>query len=283
MKEEKSPNEKKAAEDRIFTKYRTANLVLVCVIGLVFAGNSIVGIACSNAVYSTASLYNSFLPNDYINLFFGISVLIASVALALRTVGIGFIGWISSLMFILYNSIAYLFAVRNGVSLVANSILTLLCVIGLILLAKSLNGGRLTPEPTGVRRPGIYGAILIVMGLIFVTRALVNIISSASGKVDLSFADVGVNIADVVICSFWVVSGILLSGRKRSGYITGLISYLHGSLLFVALILFMMIQPLLCGTEFSATDLLVIVIMSLVMLIPCALLMRRFLSRAKAE
>jgi hypothetical protein len=283
MNEEKFLKKKTVTNNPVFIKYRIAHLVLVCAIGLLFAGNSIAGIVFSDTIYPASDLYNSFLPNDYINLFFGIPVLFASVVLTLQTVRIGLIGWISSLMFILYNDIAYIFAVRNGFSLITNFILTLLCIIGLILLATSLNYKLLTPVSPRVRHSGIYGAILVVMGLIFVARALVNIINSASGNVDLSLPDVGVNIADMVLCSFWIISGILLIGKKRSGYIAGLVSYLHGSLLFLTLIIFLMIQPPLCGTEFLATDLFVIAIMSLVLLIPCILLMRGFSSKAKNE
>lgn len=119
--------------------------------------------------------------------------------------------------------------------------------------------------------------ILVAMGLIFVGRALVNLIRSMDGDVNLPLPDIWVNIADMIICTLWIISGILLFSKKRSTYIAGMISYLHGSLLFLSLIIFMAIKPLLCGTEFIAADLFVIGIMVWYFLFPVFSLCGSFL------
>jgi hypothetical protein len=272
-------NENAVTKDSIFKRYGGIHLVLTCMIGFLFAGNSIAGIMFSDLVYPIPDIYNSFLPNDYINLFFGIPILILSVVLALRALKIGLAGWAASLMFALYNAIAYLFAVRNTFSMIVSAFIVLLCIVELILMALSLNHETVSAQAPHVRHSRIYGSILIAIGLIFVLRALANIIKSAGGYAGLSLPEVGVNIADVIVCSLWIISGILLIVRQRFGFFAGLISYLHGSILFLSLMAFLIIQPLLCGMKFSVADLAVIGIMSLVLIVPSVLLVRKLSQR----
>lgn len=74
--------------------------VMTFAIGLLFAVNSIVNLIWTDKVYPVSTMYNSFLPNDCINLFLGIPVLIVSVILSLRHNRIGLIGWAGSLLFV---------------------------------------------------------------------------------------------------------------------------------------------------------------------------------------
>jgi hypothetical protein len=55
-----------------------------------FAAQSALGVTLRTLVYPTADLYGAFVPNDYINLFFGVPCLIVSLALALRNARLGF-------------------------------------------------------------------------------------------------------------------------------------------------------------------------------------------------
>lgn len=259
-------------KESLLSKHHTATFILAGIIGFLFMSNSIAGIAFSGELYHTPVMYVSFLPNDYINLFFGLPILIVSMLMWRHGQSIGLIGLTAALIFILYNNIAYLFAVRNVFSLIANTLIVSLCIIQLILLLKILSNVRGRLKEPCIRRPGIYGAILVAAGILFIARAVMNLLNSALGQIDLSIPEIGVNIADVVICPLWIISGILMFRKKRFGYIAGVIAYLQGSMLFFALIVFMIIQPLLCGTEFIATDLLVIAIMGMTFFIPCFVL-----------
>jgi hypothetical protein len=267
--------ENTAAKDQTFTQNVGIHLILTCVIGLLFAANSFTGMMASELIYPTADLYNSFLPNDYINLFFGVPILILSAVLLSKKTGIGFAGFAASLMYILYNSIAYLFAVRNAISMSINALAVLLCGIGLVSAAISFSRKPVTLT-SAVRRPRLYGGILAGIGLVFVARALVNIVSLAAGNAELPLPDIGVNIADIVICACWIISGgLLIFNKSKFGLPSAWISYLHGSMLFLSLIAFLIIQPLLCETEFASEDVIVIGTMSLILIIPCILLTRR--------
>ena len=252
-------------------------------LGFCFAVNAIAGVAFSDTLYPASDLYDSFLPNDWINILLGVPVVVLSAVLALRGRKLGAIGIGASLLFILYNAVAYLYALKNAFSLIVNALTVLLCAAGLILLMTSMRRRQPSPEPFPVRRPKLYGAILIVMGLIFIGRAAGNFVGAATGSANLPAPELGVNIADSVVCLFWIVSGALLFGKNQSGYSAALISYLHGSLLFLALILLMVLQPVFWGIELVLTDLLVIAVMSLTFFVPCALLTRGFLSAAKGR
>ena len=243
---------------------------------LLFVANSVVNLIWKDTIYPIPDLYNSFLPNDYINLFFCVPILVVSLIMVRRAKNIGFIGWAGSLMFVLYNEIAYLFAVRNVYSQISNGGIALLGLVALITLIRSLDCQKLITDASPVRRHKAYGAVLIIMGLVFVMRAAVNIISVTVGSVSLPLSETGVNIADIIICLFWVVSGILMVKKSTYGYVMGFISYFHGALLFIALIIFMAVQPAVCGTDFIATDFLVIAIMSLTFLIPVIRLIYKF-------
>jgi len=247
-----------------------AALMLPSAAGFFFAAQSALGIAFPGTVYPTSDLYNAFLPNDYVNLFFGVPVLIVSLVLALRKSPLGLIGVCSSLLFILYNSAAYLFALSNPYGLALSAIVTALCAAALIPCAVSLRKAWQAAKPAGIRRPKLSGGILTAMGLVFVGRALASIAEGGSA------ADVGVNAADAILCSLWVISGFLLLAKKPNGVriAAAAVCVLHGSLLFAALILFMLLQPLLCTAAFAAADLLAITLMGLVMIVPCVLLLR---------
>ncbi len=255
------------------TKNSRLITIMTFVVGLLFAANSIINLILADKIYPTSDMYNSFLPNDCINLFFGVPILFMSVILALRQKKIGYIGWAGSLLFVLYNEIANLFAVRNTYSVIMNATIVLLGVVAIAQLLASLDYQKPPQAGFSIRYPKAYGVILIIMGLLFVARAIMNMVNVANGMV-LPLPDMGVNIADLIICSLWIVGGILLFRKSTVGYIVGFISYFHGSMLFMALMVFMIIQPALCGTEFVMSDFIVIMAMSLTFLIPFVLLIR---------
>ena len=272
---------KQSAETPGFPAYnpsRLIHLIMLCAIGLLFATGAVAGITHPDALYPTADLYNSFLPNDYVDLCFGMPVFLLFLVLALRKLRIGLIGLGSALLFILYNSVAYLFAAQHAFAITVNAFVVLLCVIELGLYAASFPATWRGHQPGAVQRPELYGVVLAVMGVIFVVRALSGII----GAHTLTASDIGVNVADAVICSVWIVSGVLLLIKGASGprFTAALVAYVHGSLLFIALLLYMALQPALCGTAFEPIELTAVALMSLLLIVPCALLLRRFSPRA---
>lgn len=90
----------------------------------------------------------------------------------------------------------------------------------------------------------------------------------------LSETELAVNVADFLTAPAWVIGGILLWQRKELGYVTGLGLLFQGSMLFVALIVFLLLQPLLTSAPFAIADVIVIAIMGLICFIPFGMVVR---------
>lgn len=252
--------------------------VMATTVGILLAVNSTLNIVWAELIYSTVSMYRALLPNDCINLFLGVPVLFLSVRLTLQRSRIGPVAMAASLLFVLYNEISYLFAFRNTFSFVINTAMTLMCLAAIVRLAVSMRQSSVQMQPT-VRRSRVFGVILIAMGAVFVARALMNIRNA--GAIAMPLWDMGVNIADAILCSLWIVCGILLIGKPKNGGIPVFVCFFHGSMLFLALLLFMIMQPLVCGTEFVLADFLVILLMSMTFVVPLILFIRGLAKEAQ--
>jgi CHASE2 domain-containing sensor protein len=64
------------------------------------------------------------------------------------------------------------------------------------------------------------------------------------------------------------MGGILLWRRKEFGYVTGLGLLFQASLLFIALIIFLLLQPFFARAPLATVDIAVIFIMGLICFIP---------------
>lgn len=251
---------------------------LVIAVVLLFAANSLINITQSAHIYSPA-LRLAFLPNDWINLVFGVLLLLVSLFSAARQMRLGFALLAAALLFVLYNEIAYLYAMRNIVSLVMNALMVALCCISLYLMCV-LFPALPKSEAAGARPVWGYSIVLIGIGAVFAARAVVQLLQSGSG--DASLAAIGVALADLVLCAVWMASGVVMLKRSATGMTLGMVSLMNGSILFLALIAFLAIQPVVVGSAFAPVDLAVIAVMSLIFFVPTGLLMKR-LSKAEAK
>jgi hypothetical protein len=84
-----------------------------------------------------------------------------------------------------------------------------------------------------------------------------------------------------LITPAWVIGGILLWQHKELGYVTGLGLLFQASMLFIALIIFLLLQPILTKTRFALADIILILIMGLICFVPFALFVRSVLSKSK--
>ena len=112
------------------------------------------------------------------------------------------------------------------------------------------------------------GGVLAGLGSLFLLRVMVVVLKAKSNPSSLPETALAVNVADFLTTPAWVIGGILLWKRKELGYVTGLGLLFQGSMLFIALIIFLLLQPILTGAPFAFTDILVIFVMGLVCFIP---------------
>lgn len=246
-------------EDRIPMNGKNPLLIILMLgIGFLFVASSVLGISFPHVWYPNPDVYNAFLPNDFANLLVGIPLLVVSTIHYLRNRSIGLIGWYASLLFILYNGIAYATDLGNTFSITIYMVINLACCIELVLLLLSPATRSLVPTEFPARHPRLYGLIPFSMGLLFEIRALIIIFGMASKGTTNGIQGFGVHIADAIISLAWIVSGALLLLGRKIGYPMALISYLHGYLLFLALLAYLCLKPFLCDTPFIAMDVIVI-------------------------
>jgi hypothetical protein len=90
--------------------------------------------------------------------------------------------------------------------------------------------------------------------------------------------NLGVLVADLVLSTAWILGGVALIRRQPLGYASGLGLLFAGSMLFIGLIFFLLLQPLVTGAAFVLTDVVVVAVMGLVCFVPFGLYARGVLS-----
>ncbi len=261
----------------LFKKNARALFWISICVAIFFGGYSIANLFLKSWVYPTNELFNAFYPSDYVNLFFGVPILIVSMIVAFKPCRIGLSGWFASLLFILYSTIACLFAVRGIYSLVVNAVIIIFTLTTLALLLASIDYSGFVPSQFPFKNVKvvslILGIILSLISLFFLGKALYIIIGNVAGSFDLSLAVIGTSIADIIISLIWLLSGIFFFTRPKTGFISGFISYLSGTLLFIAYLIYLIVQAAVSRIPLIVNDFIIASAISLVMIVPTIILL----------
>jgi hypothetical protein len=243
-------------------------------IALLMAIVSLAGLLYRASIYPTPELIQSFVPNDVVNLFIGLPILLGSMGLAWRGKLIGLLCWEGALFFVLYNYIAYVFAMPLNWAFLFYLALLVLSVYTLIALVASIDGKAVQQRLSGRVPEKFSRGVLAVLGILFLVRVLGVIVNALTSGVLPADTELAVNISDSLTIPAWILGGILLWRRKELGYVAGLGLLFQGSMLFIALIVFLLLQPILTEAPFAITDVIVIAVMGLICFIPFALFFR---------
>lgn len=235
---------------------------------------SAVGIQFKTIVYPTEELARAFLSNDVVNLFIGLPILLGSMWLTWRGKWIGLLCWPGALFFATYNYIAYIFAMPLNWLFLLHLALVLLSVYTLIGLIAIIDGNLVQQRLRCKVPEKLSGGILAGLGILFLLRGLGVLVGAMSSGNTLPETELAVNIADFLTVPAWVIGGILLWRRQAFGYVIGLGLQFQGSMLFIALIIFLLLQPLLTSASFALVDVIVIFLMGLICFIPFTLFAR---------
>lgn len=228
-----------------------------------FVSTSLVNVLYAKEVYLSPELYETFHPNDVINLFFGSVALLLCTLKTVKTSRIFLPCRSAMLLFILYNAIASVYANTNGMDVV----LLLLAIAAVLTLVETGQYQRLLGLGVATVHSKRYASLLIVISGLFILRSALQLLSK-----EASPGEKGVALADILLCSLWLANGIGFLRNAAKCFIAAFICYIHGSLLFLSLLLFFILQPLLLGTAFPFVDFVVIAMMSTAFFIPLALL-----------
>jgi hypothetical protein len=235
---------------------------------------SAIGLQYNTLLYPTEELARTFIPNDVVNLLIGLPILLGSMYLAWRGKLIGLLCWPGALFFAFYNYTAYVFAMPLNWAFVLHLVLMTLTAYALVVLVTLIDGKAIQQRLSGLVPERFAGGVLAGLGLLFLLRVIGLMVGALTGGTPLSETELAVNIADFLTTPAWVIGSILLWKRKAFGYISGLGLLFQGSMLFVALIIFLLLQPALTSAPFAITDVIVIAVMGLVCFIPFGMFAR---------
>jgi len=232
---------------------------------------SIAGLLFQEAVYPTEELRQSFVANDVVNLLFGLPILLVSMALARRGKLIGLLFWPGALLFVVYNAIAYVFALPAGWPFLLYLLLLALAVYTLIGLVASIDLDAVQARLAGKAPERLAGGVLMGLGVLFLLRGI-GVIAAATEP--LPRTELAVLVADFLTIPAWILGGALLWRRQALGYVAGVGLLFQASMLFVGVIAVLLLQPALTGARLAASDIVVLFAMGMICFVPFVLMAR---------
>jgi hypothetical protein len=254
----------------------TLSIIIAFLMGLVSSASLIF----STNIYVSDELFQTFVVNDALNLIIGVPILLVSKWLFHRGELIGLLIWPGALLYVLYNYIAYIFGIPFCLITVAYLAIVIFSSFGIFDLLKNMDHTAIKQQLADVVPVKTAGWILVLFGCAFFFRAIGEFAAASASQMSLASSDIGVLIADLVISPAWIIGGALLLRRKPLGYVSGLGLLFFASMLFIGLILFLLLNPILTDAPFVLTDVIVILIMGMVFFIPTWLYARGVLLKS---
>jgi len=243
-------------------------------IAILMAVASVAGLLRRTAIYPTDELLHSFVPNDVVNILIGLPILLGSMWLARRGKLIGLLFWPGALFYVLYNYLIYVFAMPLNVAFLLHLVLVTLSVYTLIGLIAGIDGQAVRQRLAGSVPERLGGGVLAGLGLLFLLQVISAIIAALSSQTSIAETELALHVSDFMIAPALVIGGVLLWRREEFGYVIGLGLLFQASMLFIALIIFLLLQPLLTTAPFALADVVVVSIMGLICFVPFGLFVR---------
>jgi hypothetical protein len=234
------------------------------------------GLLFPTVFYPSDELLRSFLANDAANLIIGLPILLVSLWLTRRGSLFGLLSWPGVLLYVVYNYVAYLFGMPFGWTTLASLALVALSAYAIFYLMACIDRKSVQEQLSGAVLVKTGGWFLVVFGVLFVSRAIGML---AQGSLPAS--GTGILIADMVLSTLWIACGSLLLRRNPLGYASGLGMLIAASMLFIGLILFLLLQPVLTSAPFALMDVMVVLGMGMICSIPTILFARGVILRRK--
>ena len=256
------------------TRQLTQAYTLSLIVALLMAVASLAGILFQSSIYPRDELRQSFVSNDVVNLFIGLPVLLGSMWLAKRGRLIGLLFWPGALFYVTYNSLAYAVAMPFTLPFVLHVALVILSVYLVFRLLSSMDSSAIQHRLKGAVSERFAGGVLAGFGILFFLWRFALLVQTFTDQAALTGPEQATAVADVLLAPAWIIGGILLWRRRAFGYVVGAGLLFQLSMLFVGLLVFFILQPILTSAPFPVEDFVVIFVMGFVCFIPFGLFVR---------
>lgn len=250
------------------------------VVALAMAAASLAGLLFQTTIYPTEDLRRSFVSNDVVNLFIGLPILLGSLWLTRRGKLIGLLLWPGALFYVTYNYIAYAFAASLSVQGVLYLAVVVLSVYAIVQWLSSLDLAAVRERLVDAVPAKFAGGVLVGLGVMFFLRGIGQVADALSGQISPTGPEVATLVADFATMPFWILGGSLLWRKHALGYASGVGLLFQGSMLFVGLLVFFVLQPFLAATSFPVGDFVVIFVMGLICFVPFGLFARGIVKKS---
>lgn len=244
------------------------------IVALLMTAASFSGIVFPDLVYTDPVLRETFLVNDLVNLIIGLPLFLIGLFLLSKNRFLGCVLLPGALVYVIYNYFAYLVARPLSIFTLLNFVLVFLAGYTLIDLLTRLDHEAVKARLEGSIPRKWSGWLLLVMGIGFFGFALYNNINAFLVGDPLPLGEQVTSLSDMLVSSLWVGGGILLLRNKGLGYTAGLGLLIAVSSLFIGLILFFFLAPLIVGTPFDWVDVVTVFVMGLICFIPTGIYWR---------
>jgi hypothetical protein len=256
----------------------TGNLTLAYVLSLVIAVlmtiASVAGLLYPDQLYPTEELQQSFTATDVVNLFIGLPILLGSMWFARRGKLIGLLFWPGALFYVLYHYIVYAFALPLNWGFLLSLLLLALSAYTMTGLVASIDGKAIQQRLSGNVPERITGGALTVSGITFALLAIGTIANGIVTQTLIGESELALQTSDFIVSVAWIIGGALLWRREPLGYVVGAGLLFQASMLFVGLIAYLALQPVLTAMPFPLTDFVAISMMGLIVFVPFGLFIR---------
>ncbi len=243
-------------------------------VALLMTVASLAGLIFPAVLYPTEELRQAFVANDVVNLFVGLPLLLGAMALARRGKLAGLLFWPGTLLYVIYNAIAYAVAMLGTLQFVVYLAQVVLSAYAIVRLLASIDEIAIRQRLAGAVPEKLAGGVLVGLGGLFFLRTVAQIVGALTGQQTVTGTEMAVLIADLVCTPVWVIGGILLWRKQALGYVGGAGLLFQASMLFVGLLVFFLLQPWLAGVPFPLEDFVVILVMGMVCFVPLGLFVR---------
>ena len=242
--------------------------------GLLMGLLSAISFLFPEVVYPTPELIQQYLPNDLVNLIIGVPFFLIAFWLIRRNKDLGWLFLPGVLVYLIYNYLAY--ALGRPLDLFGFLFwgLVILSASTLVIYLQSVDHKKVKEQLEKTVWVKYPGWTLVVFGAGFFLLACYQIITGLIQGTIPPLGENAVSAADLVVSTTWLLGGIALLRKIPRGYTLGLGSLFVTCTLFFGLIAYMLMAPAIAGRDLVISEVVQVLIMSLIGIIPTVLFWR---------